>query len=103
MNRYASPFLLAAALILLGSRDAGAQAVLRRCDKPMADAEAAVREVGACADSLTAALKAGKTPGGAPAPLLEAPAEIVAAATAEPCVRPACSRATSCLPSTARP
>ncbi|MCM2304497.1 MAG: hypothetical protein NDJ72_07320 [Elusimicrobia bacterium] len=86
MNRHALPLLLAAAFGSLGLQEAGAQSVLRRCDKPMADAEAAVREVGACADSLAAAaaLKAGKTPGGAPAPLLEAPAEIVAAATAEP-------------------
>lgn len=86
MNRYALPFLLTAAMLSVILSDANAQAVLRRCDKPMADAESAVRQVGACADALAAAaaLKAGKTPGGAPAPLREAPAEIVAAATAEP-------------------
>lgn len=86
MNRYALPFLLAVGLIPAGYRDVNAQAVLRRCDKPMADAEAAVRQVGACADSLSAAAarRAGKTPGGAPAPLLEATAEMVAAATSEP-------------------
>lgn len=86
MNRYALPFLLAAAAGFLGTQDVGAQTVLRRCDKPMADAEAAVAQVGGCADALTAALalQAGKTPSGAPAPLLEATAEMVAAATAEP-------------------
>jgi hypothetical protein len=86
MNRYALPFLLAAAAGFLGGRDVAAQTVLRRCDKPMTDAEAAVAQVGACADALSAAaaLQAGKTPGGAPAPLLEATAEIVAAVTSEP-------------------
>lgn len=86
MNRYALPFLLAAAAGLIGYGDAEAQTVLRRCDKPMADAESAVAQVGACSDALSAAaaLQAGKTPSGAPAPLLEATAEMVAAATAEP-------------------
>lgn len=86
MNRYALPLLLAAAVGLIGYGDADAQTVLRRCDKPMADAESAVAQVGACSDSLSAAaaLQSGKTPSGAPAPLLAATAEMVAAATAEP-------------------
>lgn len=76
------PLFLATALIALSSPGASAQSVLRRCEKPMADAEAAVREVGECAASLTASSpKAGKS---GRQPLLEAPAEIVAAATAEP-------------------
>lgn len=61
-------------------RGARAQTVLQRCDKPLAEAEAAVKEVAACAGSLAAASSAKAGP---PAGRKEATKEIVDAATSE--------------------
>ncbi|MDP3544065.1 MAG: hypothetical protein Q8T11_16485 [Elusimicrobiota bacterium] len=79
MNRN-ERWLILAVVLASFPRGARAQAVLQRCDKPMAEAEAAVKEVAACAGSLAAAssAKAGPPPG-----RKEATKEIVDAATSE--------------------
>lgn len=79
MNR--NELWLILALVLASfPRAARAQAVLQRCDKPLAEAEAAVKEVAACAGSLAAASSAKAGP---PAGRKEATKEIVDAATSE--------------------
>lgn len=52
MNRFFAKILLAACLFAPAA--ASAQAVLQRCDKPMAEAEAAIRTVGDCYEALIA-------------------------------------------------
>lgn len=54
MNRQLFSMILAMALAAVSPRLTSAQAVVQRCDKPVADAEFAVRQVGACFDSLVA-------------------------------------------------
>lgn len=80
MKRNALWLILAvvqAALTPLGAR---AQAVLQRCEKPMADAEAVVKQVAACSGSLA---EASAAKAGPPAGRKEATKEIVDAATSE--------------------
>lgn len=81
MNRCSLSLLLTAAVTFAGAPGASSQTVLRRCDKPMADAEAMVLQVGACSQSLSAAAAAKTAP---PAAHSEATKEVVDAATAEP-------------------
>lgn len=69
MNRYALSLIPAAVLAFLSAPGANAQAVLRRCDKPMADAEAMVGQVAACSRALAGASAAkAAPPAGTPAP-----------------------------------
>lgn len=77
MNRHTFLLLYAALLALSGSRPAGAQALLQRCDKAMAVAEASADQVGTCAVYL-------KNARSAPAPLTEIPADIKKEAMTEP-------------------
>ncbi|MCR4296988.1 MAG: hypothetical protein NUW21_15765 [Elusimicrobia bacterium] len=71
--------ILAAVPVSLGASGANAQAVLRRCDRPMADAEAMVGQVAACSRAL-----AGASVAKAAAPAdTSVPEAIIAAASAE--------------------
>lgn len=79
MNRYALSLIPAAVLASLSASGASAQAVLRRCDKPMADAEAMVGQVAACSRALAAASVAKA----APPAVTPAPKAIIDAASAE--------------------